>query len=32
VSEVASETGVSRRELYEESLRAAGGVEPGEAG
>jgi 16S rRNA (cytidine1402-2'-O)-methyltransferase len=32
VSEVAMETGASRRELYEESLRTAGGVEPGEAG
>jgi 16S rRNA (cytidine1402-2'-O)-methyltransferase len=32
VSEVATETGASRRELYEESLRTPGGVEPGEAG
>jgi 16S rRNA (cytidine1402-2'-O)-methyltransferase len=32
VSAVASETGVSRRELYQESLRPSGGVEPGEAG
>jgi 16S rRNA (cytidine1402-2'-O)-methyltransferase len=32
VSAVAAETGASRRELYEESLRTAGGVEPEEAG
>jgi 16S rRNA (cytidine1402-2'-O)-methyltransferase len=32
VSAVASETGVSRRALYEESLRPSGGVEQDEAG